>query len=205
MDTDSTRRQMLEMIKQGLMPNRLLIQQGRGVNVALSALSLMNYGLEITALNQNLDFKALSGGPVLTAAIPLGFYFPISLSEAIAIALLNADPVNNYSSSVSYSYLGGSENRLTISTTGTYLSLLFATGPNTFTSVVGLIGFNEVDYVGSTAYVGSQTTGTVLIPSQIGYNYLDDQNTLKVFGAVNVSASGLKETVTFNFQEFIQS
>ena len=111
---------------------------------------------------------------------------------------------NNYSSSVSYSYLGGSENRLTISTTGTYLSLLFATGPNTFTSVVGLIGFNEVDYVGSTAYVGSQTTGTVLIPSQIGYNYLDDQNTLKVFGAVNVSASGLKETVTFNFLEFVQ-
>ena len=61
--------------------------------MALSALSLMNYGLEITALNQNLDFKALSGGPVLTAAIPLGFYSPISLSEAIAIALLNADPV----------------------------------------------------------------------------------------------------------------
>lgn len=172
--------------------------------MALSSKSLMNYGLEITAMNQNLDFKIASLGAQLTAVIPLGFYSVKGLCDTIALALLNADSSNNYTCSVSYNYLGGTQNRITIQTTGTYLSLLFGTGTHVLTSIASLIGFNQVDYSGALFYVGSQSAGTVFIPLLNAYNYLGPETTLKVFGAVNVSASGLKETVTFNFQQFIQ-
>jgi hypothetical protein len=60
-----------------------------------------------------------------------------------------------------------------------------------------------VDYTGGTSYTGSQTTGTSLIPELLGYNYADPIQQKKVFGAVNVSAAGVKETVVFNLQQFM--
>lgn len=171
--------------------------------MALTALSLLNYGIEITSLNQNLDFKADSLGPELTAVIPLGFYSPQGIVDAIALAMQSVDSANSYSASVSYNYLGGTQNRITIQTTGSFLSLLFSSGSHLTTSIAPYIGFSQLDYTGSTFYVGGSSTGVGLVPEFIGYNYLDDDNQTKVFGAVNVSASGLKEAVVFNFQKFI--
>lgn len=173
--------------------------------MALSAntLSLMNYGLQITILNQNIDFIAQMGGPTLTAVIPLGFYSGNGLAQVIVNAMQSIDPVNGYTANISYNYVGGTQNRFTIGTDGTFLTLLFGTGPNVVTSIGPALGYNFADYMGSTNYTSSGSTGTNLIPEYVAYNYLDDQNIGKVFGAVNVSASGLKEAVVFNIQQFI--
>lgn len=166
--------------------------------------SLFNYGLEVTTLNQNLDFIAQSGGPTLTAVIPLGFYAGSGIAQAIVTALQSVDPVNGYAANISYNYVGGSQNRFTISTDGTFLTLLFGTGPNVVTSIGSLLGFNLANYMGNTSYTSGSSSGTNLITQYVPYNYLADQNIGKVFGAVNVSASGLKEAVVFNIQQFIQ-
>lgn len=172
--------------------------------MALSSLSLMNYGLEVTTLNQNLDFLNVSSGSVNTAVIPLGFYSSSGLAQAVALAMQSVDLVNSYTVSVDRNVLGGTQNRITIASSGTFLTLLFGSGPNLITSIGPLLGFNQADYIGSTTYTGSQSTGTPLIPEFFAYSYLDTNNMAKVFGAVNISTSGLKEAVVFQIQQFIQ-
>lgn len=172
--------------------------------MALSAKSLFTYKIEVTTLNQNLDFKISSGGSELTAVLSLGFYSPTSLAQEIALQLQTQDSTNIYTVTVTRNIMGGTQNRVTIATNGAYLSLLFGTGTHVNTSASALMGFNQTDYTGATTYTGSQTTGTTLLPTYFGYNYLDDFNMAKVFGAVNVAASGLKEAVTFNVQTFIE-
>lgn len=171
--------------------------------MALTAKSLFTYGIEITTLNCNLDFVASSGGPTLTGVLALGFYSPTSIATQVASAMQAVDASNAYSCTVNRSLMGGTQNRLTISTTGTYLDLLFNTGPNVNTSISSAIGFLPTDYTGNTSYTGSSSTGIPLLPTFIGYNYTDDSQQGKVFGAVNVSASGLKEAVVFSIQNFI--
>lgn len=171
--------------------------------MALSAKSLFTYGLEVTTLNNKLDFQIVALGATLTATLNIGFYSPESLAEQVALQIQTMDSVNIYSVTVDRSILGGTQNRLTIATSGSYLSLLFATGPNYNISCASLIGFNPSDYVGSTFYTGSSSMGSSLIPDYIAYNYLDSQHMSKLFGAVNVAASGLKEAITFNTQFFI--
>jgi len=171
--------------------------------MALSSKSLILYGFEITSLNRNLDFKASAMGPELTAVLNLGFYSATSLLLEIKRAMEDADPSNTYTGSIDRTLAGGTQNRISIETNGAYLDLLFATGTNVNTSVFSLIGFNGQDYTGATEYTGAQTTGISLIPDYLGYNYLDDKSQRKVFGSVNVAASGLKEAITFNIQKFI--
>jgi len=172
--------------------------------MALESKSLFTYGIQVTALNNKIDFKAASGGLTLTATLNLGFYSPASLAQEIAFEMQSVDTLGNiYSVSVNRTVMGGTQNRVIISTNGTFLSLLFGTGPNFNISASAIMGFNPSDYTGSTTYIGSFTTGSTLIPEFIGYNYLDNTNQSKIFGAVNVSASGLKEAVTFNTQFFV--
>jgi len=170
--------------------------------MALKSQSLIVYGLQVTILNQNLDFVSSSGSH--TAVIPLGFYSVTSIADIIATQMGSTDTSNTYTVTVDRTILGGTQNRVTISSNGTLLTLKFATGPNAATTIAGLIGFNATDYTGSTSYSGSQSCGTALIPDYIGYSYCDDFNTAKLFGAVNVAASGLKESVTFNIQYFLE-
>lgn len=171
--------------------------------MALSSLSLLNFGIQVTSLNANLDFKASVLGPELNAVLHVGFYSPQTLCDAIIEAMQAQDSVNTYTATVTRNIMGGTQNRITIGTTGTFLSLLFGTGTNFASSMASLAGFNASDYTGSTSYTGSQSTGSILIPQFFGYNYLDDLNQRKVFGAVNVSAAGIKESVVFNIQKFI--
>lgn len=171
--------------------------------MALTAKSLFVYNIEVTTLNYSLDFKADSGGPELSGTLNLGFYSPTSLADEIARVLNATDADNSYTVTVNRSVMGGTENRLTITSNGSYLSLLFSSGTRAATTMAGLAGFNATDYTGALTYIGSQSAGTSLIPDYIGYSYLDDFNQAKVFGAVNVSASGEKEAVVFNIQKFI--
>lgn len=172
--------------------------------MALSSQSLILYGYSVDVSNCNIDFQSSSGGPVLTAVVALGAYSLTSLLTAVVAALNAADPSNTYTSNADRTLMGGTQNRVTISTNGVFLSLLFGTGPNTSTSIASLIGFNPTNYTGLTSYIGAQTTGTVLIPQYYGYSYSDPTLQSKVFGAVNVSAAGVKEAVVFNIQQFVE-
>jgi hypothetical protein len=176
--------------------------------LALSAQSLILYGYTIGVTNQNLDFVAVSGGPPLTAVIPFGTYSLTTLMSEIVASLSTADTTsgNIYTVTADRTVMGGTQNRVSITasnSSGAFLSLLFSSGPNASTSIAPVIGFNATDRTGNTTYTGNFTTGTVLIPSYIGYNYADQNQQAKLQGAVNISASGLKESVVFNEQYFI--
>lgn len=171
--------------------------------MALKAQSLIVYSLEVTTLNSSIDFKNVSGGSEIQASLNIGYYSVSGLANEISRALNAADPGNIYSASVSRNIMGGTQNRITIATNGAFLSLLFASGSRSATTVASLAGFNVSDYTGATSYTNSQTCGVSILPSFIGYQYSDDIRSSKVFGSVNVSASGLKESVVFNIQKFI--
>lgn len=171
--------------------------------MALSSKSLILYNFEITTLNRSIDFVIVSGGPTKYATLRLGFYSLTDLTVEIARAMFEADPTHVYACSVNRNISFGTENRISISTSGPYLDLLFGSGPRLASSAGPIIGFAIADQTGSTSYAGSASAGTVLIPEYIGYTYLGPEFDQKVFGSVNVSASGLKEAIVFSIQEFI--
>lgn len=173
--------------------------------MALSAKSLILYGYSVNSTNQNLDFIAVSGGPTLTAKIPIGQYSLSTLLTQIQVSMASIDTTsgNIYSLAADRTVMGGTQNRVSIGSNGSFFRLLFGTGPNSTTTIAPLLGFNQVDQIGNTTYIGTMTTGNVLIPDFIGYNYADQNQQAKLFGAVNISASGLKEAVVFNTQYFI--
>ena len=172
--------------------------------MALSSQSLFLYGLQVTEQNRSIDFVNTSGGPTIMATLNLGFYSGTTLVDEIERAMYAADPTNIYTASLDRTVSGGLQNRLTISTSGSFLSLLFGSGPRVASSAATLIGFGLIDQTGATSYQGSTTIGTSLVPDLYGYTYLPPENYRKVFGSVNVSASGVKEAVVFQIQEFVQ-
>lgn len=174
--------------------------------MALGAQSLFLYGYTVDETNQFLDFQAASGGPVLTATLTPGDYSLTSILNEVVRAMGVADGAHMYTATADRTLVGGTQNRVELAQTGTtanFLSVLFASGPNAGITPAALLGFNPVDYTGASAYFGSQSTGTTLIPQYMGYNYRDDRNQARLFGAVNVSAAGIKEAVVFNKQMFI--
>lgn len=172
--------------------------------MALRNQSLFLFSYTVDPSNSSIDFRNAPGGPILQATIKLGFYSLSTLLTAIASALQTADPDNPYTATADRTIMGGTENRITISTGGTHFELLFFSGPRVATSISPYIGFNSVDYTGSLTYTGSITSGVTLIPDYIGYNYVGPEFLQKNFGAVNISASGQKEAIVFSLQQFIK-
>lgn len=172
--------------------------------MALRARSMFLYGFEVRTDNQNIPFRATFGGLQLNGVVPLGFYSLTGLMSAIAAAMHTADPAHNYTVTADRSVSGGTENRVTIATGGTYLDLLFATGTLADSSIRDLLAYGIFDYSGSTSYQNSATSGTALTTEWFAYNYQPPEVYAKNFGAVNVSASGLKETITWTIQRFIE-
>lgn len=171
--------------------------------MALKQKSLILYGFQITELNSSLDFQTSMGGPIKMATLRLGFYSLTDLLLEVARAMTEADATKIYTASANRNVSGGLENRVSISATGGFLSLLFLSGPRTATTVAPLLGYMTADYTGSTLYTSFTSAGTPLIPDYIGYNYAGPENQKKVFGSVNISASGVKEAVVFQIQNFI--
>lgn len=172
--------------------------------MALRNTSLFLYGFNVTNSNNALDFKNAALGPELQATLRLGTYNLSTLAKEITRALREADPANQYDVGINRNVGGGLENRVIISTTGTFLSLLFNTGTRAGTSCRTLIGFQASDYTGNTTYTGLSSAGTRLIPNMIGYNFLGTDFDRRLFGSVNVSASGVKEAIVFAVQNFWQ-
>lgn len=172
--------------------------------MALKGQSLFLYNLVVTQNNSSLDFQNASMGPYLQATLKLGFYSLSTLLEEIARAMNAVDPSVVYVATANRGFVGGLQNRITIATSGSFLSLGFLSGPRTGSTVAPLLGFLVADYTGATTYQGSSSAGTVLLPTYVGYNFLSPVFMRKNFGSVNVSASGVKEAIVFAIQKFWQ-
>lgn len=172
--------------------------------MALKASSMFLYGLQVTPNNRSIDFKSSAMGPELRASLTLGYYSLTDLMAEIATQLHAADPHRVYTVTADRTFANGTQNRVTITTNGTFLSLLFASGSRSASTAAPLIGFSPVDQTGATTYTGTGSAGTVLVPTLTGYNYLSTDHNKKVFGSLNISTTGQKEAIVFQVQEFFQ-
>lgn len=170
--------------------------------MALQQRSLLLYGLEITPQNSSIDFQLASGGPVKLATLNIGYYSLSSLLIEIARAMSAADNSVIYTVTADRTISGGMQNRVTIAINGSYLKLLFGTGPRLASSISPLIGFNAADYSGSLSYTGSSSAGIPLVTTFAGYNYQPPELDQQVQGARSVSASGVKEAIVFQLMPF---
>lgn len=173
--------------------------------MALRSRSLFTYGFEVTTFNRFISFgtTVLEFGPsARTATLNIGFYSLTDFAAEIVRALTEADPAHTYTVSVDRTIAGGTQNRVTISTSGSFLSIFFSSG--NISSPASLLGFNIADYTGSTTYTGSTSAGILYSPSTIGYSYLSPHKMKKNFGTSSISASGIKEAITFQLQQFWQ-
>ncbi len=172
--------------------------------MALRDKSLFLYGFAIDNTNQYLDFINVGAGTQIHAVIPASFYTLGTLATAIALAMNTADPTNTYTCTVDRTTSGGLQNRITITTNGAFLSLLFSSGTYAATSITSVINFGSADLTGALTYTNALTSGTSLRSSFYGFNYTPPQAYQKSIGDVSVSASGVKEGISWSIQQFIQ-
>lgn len=170
--------------------------------MALNSKSLFLYGFEVTDENSSLDFK-LSGGALRQATLRLGFYSLSSLLEEVVFQMGSLEASALFTYSIDRNIFGGTQNRITIISTESF-ELLFGTGPRNATSIAFTIGFLGIDKTGATNYTSQSSAGTSLITEQIGYNYIAPDYNQEVMGSASISASGLKESIVFQTQEFAE-
>lgn len=172
--------------------------------MALREKSLFLYGFEVTELNNAIDFRVVAAETPRQATLRLGFYSLSGLLREIESALKAQALTFNFTASADRTFSGGTQNRVTISTSSTHFQILFATGPRATSDCHALIGFPDTDQTGATSYTGTSTAGTAFQPEWWGGQYLSPDFYQKVFGSVNVSASGEKEAIVWQIQEFWQ-
>lgn len=177
--------------------------------MALTGRSLFLYGYTVDATNYAIDFRAVAAETPRQASLRYGSYSLTSLMEEVVRALQEKDPSRLYVVVADRSVSGGTQNRITIASSGTHLSLLFASGSRTASNSASLLGFTATDKTGATFYTGTLTTGTGFSPNAAntfltGYNYLSTDNHPRTNGQLNIATSGQKEVVVFNTQYFWQ-
>lgn len=172
--------------------------------MALADIAMFLYGFDVSAANRYIDFKNVFGGSVLTAVMNLGNYTATEYMQEVKRALELADGVNTYTITMNRTINGGTENRIRIQTSGSFLSLLFGTGTSAASSAAPLMGFSLTDYTGSTLYTGSVTAGTALVPDMPTWSYLGPDDLFTNDGVKNITANGIKETLVFAQMPFLQ-
>ena len=166
--------------------------------------ALFLYGFDISLSNKYINFKNASLGNEITAVLPIGNYTCTELLFQIKKAMDLADGVNKYTVSINRGIDSGESNRVSISTNGSYLELLFNSGTNAANSVASLIGFDLIDYTGGLSYTGYKNAGIILLPDFPTYNYLSPDSLITNDGVKNVTASGIKETLVFSQMYFFE-
>lgn len=172
--------------------------------MALRDKSLFLYGFEVTSTNFAIDFKKTSGGAQLMASLRFGFYSLTDLLIEIKRALEAADPSNTYTATANRSISSGTQNRVTISTSGSYLELDFLSGPRSLSSIHTMIGFPSVNQTGATTYTGTSSAGTVLLTTLTGYTFLPPELLKTIIGTINITTDGQKEALVWSVQKFTQ-
>lgn len=104
----------------------------------------------ITSSNKYINIKDASLGPEITVSLTVGEYTQTTLAAHIKAKL---EAASAYTYTVLYS-----NGYFSISTSGSFLSILFSTGTNAANSCKNVIGFNSNDYTGSVSYIGASVS-----------------------------------------------
>lgn len=166
--------------------------------------ALFLYGFDITNANRYLNFKNAALGSELTAILRIGNYTPTEFMAELKRAMEFVDGIYKYTWSINRTVASGTANRFSVSTNGSYLSILLSSGSNYQNSPRNLIGFDELDYTGQLSYTGFTSGGTILLPDFATYDYLGPDEMVMNDGCKNVSAAGIKETLVFAQMRFFQ-
>lgn len=172
--------------------------------MALQDKSLFLYGFTVTPTNQYIPFLNVNAGTEIDAIVPTGQYTLATLCTAISAAMNAADTANTYTCTAARTFGSNLQNRITISTSGAFLTLLWGTSSFSAASIRDLISFGHSNLTGSTSYTNSLSSGTAVATSWYGFNYQPPSVNLKTIGSVNISANGTKETVSWSVQQFIE-
>ncbi len=172
--------------------------------MALKDKSLFLYGFTVDSTNQNLPFLNVNAGAQFNAVIPASYYSLSGLAAAIALAMNTADTANIYTCTVDRTQSANLQNRITIATSGSFLSILFSTGTTAATSIRDVINFPHTDKTGATTYTNALTSGTAIQTAWYGANYIPPQAYQRNNGDVSVSADGTKEGISWAINQFIQ-
>lgn len=170
--------------------------------MALRNKSLFLYGFTVDSSNNSLDFS-VGGGPTLLGTLRYGYYTLNSLMTEVIRALDEQAPGFTFTYEIDRTIAGGLQNRVKISVSSGTFTLKFGTGPRKTTSCASLIGFNPFDVTGSDLF-SNFSAGTSLLSEREGYTFLGPDLMRRVRGTVNVSASGVKEAIVYELQQFAQ-
>lgn len=164
----------------------------------------LNYRLEVTSSNRSLDFKSSPGGPEKQATLKSGLYSLTTLAREVSRAMTQADGgANTYTVTVDRTIGGGLQNRITISSSGAFLSLLFASGTRTASNCASLLGFNVADRTGGTSYSGNFSAGKIIVPTYPPFDLQPVGTIHDAKRSINETVNGLVEIVSFaTFRNF---
>lgn len=166
--------------------------------------ALFLYGFDINNNNKYINFKNAYSGNELTAVLRTGNYTCTEFLAEMKRAMEYVDGINTYTWAIDRTAASNTSNRISVTTNGSYLDILFGSGTNAANTPVSLIGFSPMDYVGTLSYTGYTNGGIILYPDFATYDYLSPDEIVKNDGSKNVSASGIKETLVFAQMRFFQ-
>lgn len=172
--------------------------------MALNDIPLFLYGFDITNSNKYLNFKNAALGSELTATLRIGNYTCTEFLAELKRAMEVIDGVNKYTWAIDRSTETGRSNRISVTTNGSFLTLLLGSGSNYQNTPRLLMGFDQIDYTGLLSYAGITNGGTILIPEFQTYDYLGPDEMVTNDGVKNVSVNGIKETLVFAQMRFFQ-
>lgn len=170
--------------------------------MALRNKSLFLYGFTVDSSNNSLDF-AINGGSTRLGTLKYGYYTLNSLMTEVKRALEEQAAGFTFDYEIDRSIAGGLQNRVKISISSGTLTLRFGSGPRKSSSCASLIGFNPLNVTGAELW-SNFTAGTTLLSEREGYTYLSPDLMRRVRGSVNISASGIKESIVYEVQQFSQ-
>ncbi len=149
--------------------------------------------------NQLLDFLEPNAAAIeLTATIAPGSRSMTALMSAVEVALNDAG-TNNYSVT-----FDRTTRIVTISADDDF-NLLANSGSNAGLSAYSLLGFPSVDQTGTDTYDGTSAIGTSYSPQMPPQNFKSfDDNLSSIKAAVNESADGVIEVISFGTRQFME-
>lgn len=164
--------------------------------MSLSVYSAFRYGHTIDISNRDLDFK--EGVTTRHAVVEVGSYTLTKLLEVVALAM-NDVGTNDYSFTVNYS-----TGVVTLNSTGSF-DLLGATGDNASTSILNLLGIDNINYLGVTQVVGINRSGFIYEPQFFLQSYMPTtQNKKAASATVTKAASGAVSVQSFGDERFMK-
>lgn len=136
-------------------------------NLKLTYIAGYNEYQIIVNVNDSINFKESGSGSELTATLVAGEYI---ISDFITHIKAQMEDVGTKTYTVTYSYTTG---KITIATSGVFLSLLWLTGANTAKSVGQLLGFDtSADSTESTSYTADNSSLGIPMDLELAANIL---------------------------------